>query len=404
MQADYKKRTSSVMTRSIILVLGIVFIAANLRPAITSVGPLVESIQGDLLLSHGVVGLITTIPLLAFAVLSPLAPKLSQTYGNERVLFVSLMILCAGIWLRSSGSVTALFIGTLLVGCGIAACNVLLPGLIKERFSNKVGLMTSVYSTSMGTWAALASGLSVPISQGLGLGWQVTLILWSLLAIIAIIIWIPQIIRGRQTRNKKAVTPTNGRIWRSGLAWQVTLFMGLQSFAFYVTVAWLPELLHDQGMAVAKAGWMLSLSQFVSLPANFLTPLLAGRLSGQRGMVAVISVFYFVGFGGLLFDTDMSFVVLWVICLGLCQGASISLSLTFFGLRARTASQASELSGMAQSIGYLLAAVGPLLIGSLYDWTHSWVAPLVTLLVVSVLLLISGLGAGRNEYVLEDDE
>lgn len=178
--------------------------------------------------------------------------------------------------------------------------------------------------------------------------------------------------------------------------------MGLQSFLFYCIIAWLPEILSSQGMSRGMAGWMLFGVQFIGLPATFLAPVLADRFSHQRGIVGVISLLYFLGLLGLFASGNPVMAVLSVIFIGLAQGASISLSLTMLSLRANHAKQAAALSGMAQSFGYLLAAIGPILTGFLYDTTHSWTLPILSFLLVSLFMLMAGLGAGRNVTVFHE--
>jgi CP family cyanate transporter-like MFS transporter len=389
-----------------LLFIGILLVASNLRASLTSVGPLVGTIRAENGLSGVMAGLLTTLPLIAFAVLSPLAPRLARRFGTESTLFASLAVLTAGILLRSLHSVAALFAGTVLLGLAIAVGNVLLPSIIKRDFSDRVGLMTGLYSAFMGTWAAIASGVSVPLARGVGLGWRGSLAFWAILSAIALLSWWPLLRSRRKTdrgegeSGSREPARSKSRLWRSPLAWQVTWFMGLQSLLFYVTIAWYPEILRDRGLSAAAAGWMLSLIQLVSLPANLLVPVLAGRLQDQRGLVAGITVLYLAGYGGLL--SGGTALVLWTVLIGIAQGASISLALTFFALRARDARQSAELSGMAQSVGYLLAAGGPVLFGLLHDRTHAWTVPLFTLIGASLLFFASGLGAGRNRYVIHD--
>lgn len=398
-----KRTTRSFLLRAphIVLITGIILIAANLRPAITSVGPLLESLRSDIGLSHGLAGLITTLPLIAFAIFSPLAPKMSHRFGNEKIMFLGLVMLAVGISVRTTASAAVLFIGTFIIGIAIAICNVLLPGLIKQKFSGKVGLMTGMYSTVMNTFAALGSGLSVPLAKGLGLGWRGALTCWAVWAVIAAIVWLPLLHRRVEAVKRYRAMSNTGTLWRSPLAWQVTFFMGLQSLIFYVTITWLPDILHDRGLSVATAGWMVSFMQFAGLPATFLVPVLADRRPNQKAVVVIIGILYITGLAGLFSDST-ALVILWIILLGLSQGASISLSLAFLGLRARNAQQAAELSGMAQSVGYLLAGVGPVLFGYLHDFTHTWTIPLIMLIIVSILMLFAGLGAGRAAYITPD--
>jgi len=394
--------TTNTSTKKIILILGIVLIAFNLRPAITAVGPLVDLIRTEMGLSNSAVGLITTLPLVAFAVFSPLAPQMAHRLGNELSLFLGLGILMAGILIRSVNVPAVLFAGTILVGAGIAVCNVLLPALIKDKFPQRVGLMTSLYSTAMVISAALASGVSIPLAQGLNLGWQRALAFWAILAVLAAVIWLPQLGYQKNPSKQQRAESLHSKLLRSPLAWQVTLFMGLQSFSFYVTIAWLPEILRSYGISASLAGWMLALIQFISIPATFIAPILAERSFDQRKIVAVIGALCLIGTSGLIFSRATIPLTISIILLGLGQGASVSLAFTLFVLRTSNTQQAAELSGMAQSIGYLLAAIGPIIIGFLYDQTHSWVVPLILLSIISVLMTIAGLGAGRNRYVLQD--
>ncbi|KMM60905.1 transporter [Bacillus glycinifermentans] len=383
----------------IFLITGIIFIAFNLRPAITSVGSLISSIRTDLDMTNGMAGFLTTLPLLSFAILSPVAPKLGQRLGNERTLWIGLVVLLIGILLRSYGEAFTLFAGTALIGVGIAVLNVLLPSLIKHKFPDKAGIMTSIYTTAMSIFAALASGISIPLSHGLDWGWSASLMIWAGLAFLAILIWVPQL-RYHDTANRTVQLKADGQsVWRSKIAWQVTFFMGIQSFLFYCTIAWLPEILRSHGMSMSLAGWMLSLMQFASLPSTFLTPVLAGRFRNQKSIVLGLGILYLSGMAGLLYGGSPAMLTFWVILIGAGQGSSISLALTLIGLRSENAHQAAALSGMSQSAGYLLAAIGPSFVGFLYDHTHSWNGPILLFIAALIALIGTGLGAGRNLYI-----
>jgi CP family cyanate transporter-like MFS transporter len=237
-------------------VLGFVLLAANLRPALTSVAPLIGQIRSNTEISNGVAGLLTTLPLLAFGVLSPVAPRLARWFGMERMLLVSMLVLAVGILLRSAGEVAALFVGTAILGAAIAVGNVLLPSLVKREFPERVGLMTSIYSAALGFSAAIAAGASFPIAQQTGIGWQASLALWALLALVAAAAWLPQIRSARPASASAETSQGVSGLWRSPLAWQVTLFMGLQSLAYYVVLTWLPEILQEVvgGMSASLAG------------------------------------------------------------------------------------------------------------------------------------------------------
>ncbi|EOO24347.1 cyanate transporter [Bacillus cereus VD133] len=377
-------------------------VAANLRPAITSVGPIIGDIIKDMHLSNSQAGLITTMPLLAFAVFSPIAPKLGRRFGNEKLIAISLLVLAIGIWMRSIPSITLLFIGTAILGGAIAICNVLLPSFIKQHFSKHVGIMTSIYTTVMGMFASIASGISISLEKSSSSGWEGGLTTWGILVIVTLVIWIPQLRNTVKIQNSKKSTVKTAGVWSSAVAWKVTFFMGLQSLAFYVTVAWLPEILHSKGFDISTAAGLVSLMGFVGLPATFIVPVLAYRFANQKMFVVGICVLYIIGLVGVL-NPSTVFTVIGVICMGLGQGASISLSYAFIGLRTRNAEQAAELSGMAQSIGYLLAAVGPILFGYLRDASGSWTISVIGLIIVCICMLPVGLGAAKNSYVTSNN-
>lgn len=384
-----------------IIILGIIVIATNLRAPLTSVGPLVSLIRDNIHISNTLAGLISTVPLLAFALLSPFVPKLGRKFGAELIILISLIFLTIGIALRSLTGAVNLYIGTAIIGFAIAVCNVLLPSLIKREFPKQVGTMTGVYAISMNLCGAIASGISIPLAVGLGLKWQGALGIWGILSIVSIIFWLPQMkYRTKQTSvdSNKQVVNNHVNIWRSPLAWQVTLFMGIQSTIFYVLIAWLPEILKHQGISSSQSGWFLSIMQLALLPFTFIVPIIAGRMSSQRSLVAITSTLLLIGTLGLIYGSP-SMILLWIIILGIGGGFAFSLSMMFFSLRTVNAHQAAELSGMAQSIGYLLAAIGPALIGYLHDVTNSWTLPLFILVGASVLLFIFGLGASRNQFV-----
>lgn len=386
----------------VLVIIGIVFVAINLRPGITAVGPLIGMIRDSMGLANWNVGLLTGLPLLAFAIISPIVPRIGKRLSNEWTIVLGLVILIIGMLIRSVSFVSFLFIGTAFVGLGIAICNVLLPGFVKDKFPLKVALMTGVYSTVMGTFAAISSGLSIPFAVGLNWGWQPALYVWVVPAILGIFIWMYIIRKSKQskTNDNSYEKTTDRRIWHSPLAWQVALFMGIQSSLFYITISWLPEILHHNGVSIATAGWLLSYTQIIGMPASFIVPVIAGRLPSQRMIVLVMSVSAILGFSGLLLTSSYVLMVVSVTLIGIPLGGNFALALTFLGLRAQNAQDASELSGMAQSIGYSFAAVGPVFIGYLFDLTGNWSTPILLLIGLAVLNIAFGLGAGRNKYVL----
>ncbi len=384
-----------------LLIAGILFVSFNLRPGITSVGPVIGMIRDDIGLSNWSAGILTSLPLIAFALISPVAPQLGKRISNERALCLGLAILAFGIGIRSLFS-PFLFLGTWFVGAGIAICNVLLPGVVKEQFPEKVALLTGLYSVAMGIFASVAPGLSIPIAEKLNLGWENALLLWAVPAVIGTFLWlyISKNTRNQEDVNIRVQKEKASQIWRSLLAWQLAFFMGLQSFLFYVTISWLPEMMTAKGIDIETAGWMLSVTQLVGLPFGFLAPVLAGRFKSQWFLVIMLGGFALFGYVGLFIGTA-SFAALFVysVFIGMALGGIFPLCLAFIALRARTAGQVAQLSGMVQSIGYLLAAIGPMFIGYLHDISGTWSIPLIAIIIVTIFVIIFGVLSARDRYV-----
>ncbi len=387
----------SASPRRWLLIVGIALVALNLRLAITSVGPLVSLMRPATGLSNAALGLLTALPLLAFGCVSPLASVVSRRVGVERAVAMALVLLAAGTGLRAAESIVALYIGTGLMGVGVALGNVLLPVLAKRDFPAHTGPITSVYSSMMGLGTTAAAGLSVPLATVFG--WRGALGIWVVPAAVALLVWLPQLSRPRPVRRVRRPGGVTLRVLgRSRLAWQVALYMGLQSLTFYVIIAWLPDLLQSRGLSEAVAGWMLALSQATGILGTALIPVWAGRLADQRRVIWTLAVLEAAGLGGLLLPGGM-LVALWVSLLGFVLGGTFGLALTLLVLRAPDADSAGELSGMAQSVGYFVAAAGPPLFGYLYDSTAGLTVPLSLLGAVLVGKVLSGLPAGRRGLV-----
>lgn len=385
--------------RKWLLMIGVILIAANLRAPLTSIGSLITLIRTDLGISHALAGTITTLPLLAFALLSPFAPKIAHKITMERTIFLSLVVLAIGIVLRSLFGTGALFAGTILIGVAIAFGNVLLPGFIKMNFPLKVGIMTGVYGVFMNIFAALGSGLSVPLTSIGKIGWEGSLAFWAIPVFIAIAVWAPQLKKGKDPTGYSMATPKEKlSLARSPLAWSITVFMGLQSLIFYTLVTWLPEILQGMGYSMSAAGWMLFLMQFAIIPFTFIIPVLAERMKNQILLSGATAVLFILGITGVLIGNQTLMPVA-VIMIGMGAGSAFSLSMMFFSMRTSTAVEASDMSGMAQSFGYLLAATGPIVFGGLHDMTDSWTMPLIMLIALAVVILIVGIAAGRDRVI-----
>lgn len=379
-----------------LLIAGILMTATTLRVTFTGAAPLLETIRSDYGLSTAQTGLLTTLPLLAFALVSPLAAGIARRFGMERSLFAAMLLICAGIALRSLPSATLLFAGTAIIGCGIALGNVLLPGLIKRDFSQHVARLTGAYSLTMGAAAALGSALVVPLALH-GFGWRGALLMLMLFPLLAFLIWLPQWRTTRSANLSSSRALHERGIWRSPLAWQVTLFLGLNSLIYYVIIGWLPTILISHGYSEAQAGSLHGLLQLATAAPGLAIPLILHRFNDQRWIAALVSLLCALGAAGLWFVPGQA--VIWTLLFGFGSGATMILGLTFIGLRASSAHQAAALSGMAQSVGYLLAACGPPVMGKLHDASGSWYLPLSGVTVLAIIMAIFGLYAGRDREI-----
>jgi CP family cyanate transporter-like MFS transporter len=373
----------------------IVIVAANLRPAVVGVSPLLPEIQASEQLSATAAGILTALPVLCFGLLAPAAPALARRLGIERALLAALVLLIVGFVVRSSGPLAALFAGTVLIGSAIAVGNVLLPSLIKRDFAHRTGLMTALYTMAIAGGGALAAGVTMPVARAAGLGWRAALAWWALFAVVAVVCWLPHV---RRARRPARVDGTRvGGLWRDALAWQVTVYMGLQSLGYFAVTAWLPALLVDRGYDPVVAGWLLALSTAAGIAGATIAPVLATRGRRQRGIALGITAVAAIGLLGVLAPIGVEPVA--VILLGWAQSAALGLSLTLVAVRAPDAAHAAQLSGMAQSVGYVLAATGPFAVGALHDVTGGWTVPLLLLLTLLAVQGTAGVLAGRDRLV-----
>ncbi|ALQ07307.1 MFS transporter [Pseudoalteromonas sp. Bsw20308] len=378
----------------ILLVLGILLIAANLRATFTGIAPVLEQIINHFGLSASLAGFLTTLPLIAFAVVSPMAATLAKKQGLERTLFVALLFILAGVAARVINTSAMLFVGTAIIGVGIAIANVLLPSLIKRDFPAKVALMTSAYVLTMGVVSGGFSTLVFPLSQLNGLGWQLALGSSALITLASIIVWMSQLSKHTKPVSIAQHTDTSKSVWRYLLAWQITLLLGLNSFLNYIIITWLPSILTETGHSATQAGAYHGAFQIATaLPGLILIPLLA-KLKDQSALSFILAMLSALSALGLLYMPSFAFV--WTLMLGFCSGACFILGLSFISLRTDDSQQAASLSGMSQSVGYLLAAIGPMLAGALHTTTGSWSAPLWLCAIAGGLCALCGLGSGKN--------
>jgi len=389
-----QSNTGTSRFSSVLLVIGILLIAANLRAPFTGVAPVLDQIIAHFGLTASQAGFITTLPLIAFAIISPMAASLAKRQGLERTLFFAVFLILMGIAGRVFNSSIMLFVGTAIIGTGIAIANVLLPSLIKRDFAAKVAVMTSAYVLTMGVTSGGFSALVYPLSQYEGLGWQFALGVSALITVTTLIVWMAQLNKHTKPTQTAHTSTLTKSIWRYALAWQITLLLGLNSFLNYIIITWLPGILTEAGQSATQAGAYHGAFQIATaIPGLVLIPLLA-KLKDQSALSFILASLSATCALGLLYMP--SFALVWTLLLGFSSGACFILGLSFISLRTDDSTQAASLSGMSQSIGYLLAAIGPMVAGALHTATGSWSAPLWLCAIAGVLCAICGWFSGKN--------
>ncbi|MBA8764739.1 CynX/NimT family MFS transporter [Staphylococcus coagulans] len=376
-----------------LLFIGIMLIAANLRAPITSVGVVLPTIKDTLNLTNTEVSFISIIPLLAFAIISSLVAKVSHRFGMERSLFFAMALIFIGVVIRSVTNVSLLYIGTILIGVGIAFGNVLAPGMIKSKFPMRIGIMTAYYTVVMNIFGALSSYGAAPLLKSFN--YNIALGLIGVVTMITLIVWTFQL---RNHEQQVTVDTTDAvNVWKSPLAWQITLLMGGQSLIFYSLINWLPEFLLSYDIPVTYAGLYLSILQLAIIPLTFVTPLYATKLRSQVIPTAFTGALFTIGILILMFSPHLALISL--IIIGIALGIAFGLVNTFFSLRTESGLTAAKLAGMSQAVGYLFACIGPLFFGILHDVTGHWVFSLLILLLTAIAVMIIGARAGRNTTI-----
>ncbi|MFE9775860.1 MFS transporter [Streptomyces sp. NPDC005931] len=436
-----------------LLVVGIVLSAVNLRPAITSLGALLEEVRDGLGMSGSVAGLVASVPPLCFAVFGVTAPRLARRFGPGAVVCAGMAALTAGLLIRPFTGGTAGFLAaSALALMGIAVSNVLMPVIVKRWFPDRVGSMTGLYSMALALGTSVAAAATVPLTGALGGGWQSGLTLWAALAAAAVLPWLPFVrdrdrggapaepasaqgersprghpgeepssarpphegpgpetgphgrrAPGKQARGeaaRRAEAAPAVRITRSRTAWALAVFFGLQATAAYITMGWMAQIFRDAGVPAGTAGLLLAVTMVMGVPLAFVIPRLAARLPRQGPIVLALGASGLVGYAGL-YLAPAAGAWAWALLLGL-SNCAFPLALTMVGMRARTGAGVAGLSAFAQSTGYLISIPGPLLVGVLYQHSGGWGLPLALMAGLMVPQMIAGVLAGRDRTVEEE--
>lgn len=386
----------------LMLIVTVLIVAANLRPAITAVGPLIERIGADTGLGPAALGLLGAIPAVGFGVVALFVAAAGRRWGLERTIFVSLVLLGLGTLLRSLPlGGFSLFTGTIILSAAIGVGNVLVPAVVKRDFPTRVPVMTGLYTAVLVGCAAVASGTAVPVAAAQG--WELTLGVSAIFALISAGIWGTRLRVSRQAaaeQHRPVVTPEppGGSMWRSAVAWQVTAYFALQSGIFYLMLTWFPAIQTSHGISETSAGFWLGAYQAIGIIASLVVGPVMQRSRDQRLVLVALAAIMLIGVLGIIMLPAA--MPAWSLIVGFASGGNLLVGLTLISMRARTSGEASRLSGMAQGVGYLLAAIGPLLAGSLFEVTESW-SPVLWIIVAAVVVMAAvGMLAGRKVDVL----
>ncbi|GAA2485930.1 CynX/NimT family MFS transporter [Actinocorallia cavernae] len=410
-----------------LVVAGIVLSAVNLRPAITSLGALLEEVRDGLGMSGSVAGLLTSVPPLCFAVFGVMAPRLARRFGPAAVVCAGMAAIFTGLLIRPYAGGTAGFLAaSALALMGIAVSNVLMPVIVKRWFPDRVGSMTGLYSMVLALGTSLPAAVTVPMTHALGGNWKLGLAVWAVLAAAAVVPWIPLVREGRErsvpaARSAQAPAPAKAqtqtqaqtpasaraaeeppplRITRSRTAWALAVFFGLQATAAYITMGWMPQIFRDAGVSAGTAGLLLAVTMVMGVPLAFVIPRIATRLPHQGPIVLVLGVCGLAGYAGL-YLAPAAGAWAWALLLGIANCA-FPLALTMVGMRARSGPGVAQLSAFAQSTGYLISIPGPLLVGVLYQHSGGWGLPIALMAALMVPQMVVGVLAGRDRTVEEE--
>ena len=394
----------------ITVVIAILLLAINMRAPIIGFGAVAKLVQQDLGLTTKTIGLIGTIPVMAFASSSFVAPMLSRRIGLENTMILATSLLAIGIFVRvAHPQLGFLLAGTVLLSLAISLGNVLIPAVIKKYTPNHIGLVMGSYSMFLSVFAGFASGIAmwlVSLSS-----WQFALGVWGWVSVAAVAAWliVAHLRLGQKisTHDAQVINqavaeagrPSRKSVWKIPMAWWISAFMGLQSLLYYTLASFLPSLLIDKGLSKAQAGNVGMVFQLVAFPSILLLTKWVSSQWNLRTLALLAAVGNLVGVFGFGFLPLQGWVWVWSIASGFGCGVIFTLCMMIFTLKSKDSQQAAELSGMAQTVGYSIAITGPIVTGWLKDLSHTWTLSMGFLTILMVLNCMFSWLATQNKAI-----
>ncbi|WP_076459952.1 CynX/NimT family MFS transporter [Limosilactobacillus caccae] len=379
------------------LILGLLLLGVCMRMPITAIPSVIKEIASTLHVEPTSLGILTTIPLLCFGLLSSLVSTIAQRIGNELTIELAMILMFIGSYLRIL-NLTSLMVGTILVGAAITCINVLLPAIISDKLPDRIGSVTGMYNVAMTLFAAIGAYVITPITHATS--WETAVIIISIIALIAAIIWVPNLKYNQRANSSDQPADRGTNMWKNANAWWLLLFFGGQCFVFYSIVAWLPTIAMDAGLTSDQASLAAGLLQLFSMPFAFLVPVIATKMNNRQPIMLFAGIVTLIGAGMMFFPVN-SFAYYAIVALFLGMGTTTTfvLAMTLFGLKTKSAADTRNLSGMVQSVGYLIAALGPVVVGNLYSSTHNWFASLIVIVIATIFFAVCGVIAERKQFV-----
>ncbi|MDO4903249.1 MAG: MFS transporter [Limosilactobacillus sp.] len=387
----------NVKKHSSLLMLGLVLLGVCMRMPITSIPSVIKEIAATFHVAPTSLGILTTIPLLCFGLLSSIVSSTAQRIGNEMTLAIGMVLMFVGSYLRII-NFPLLMVGTVMVGMAITCINVLLPAIISDKYPEKIGSVTGLYNMAMTLFAAIGAYAIAPITNASS--WQTAVIVISVIALVTTIVWLPNLKYNDRGESDNGAADAGTNMWKKLNAWWMLLFFGFQCFVFYSIVAWLPTMAMDAGLNSDQSSLIAGLLQLFALPFAFAVPVIASKMSDRRPILIAAGVASMIGAVMLLFPVD-SFVYFCIVALLMGAGSTTTfvLAMTLFGLKTKSVADTRNLSGMVQSVGYLIAALGPVIVGNLNAHTHNWVASSIVIFASALLFTIFGILLERHEHI-----